>query len=445
MSTTDFTTCADVVREINSLQLHLKNTGGLNVSDVRDAAGHQYVDLVQEGGGVLGIALVGFTYVLEEVGIRFINLGGTSAGSINTALLGVVGEPHEAKSCRILEELINVDLMAFVDGGDDAIDLVNTISGDASVFELITSGLRQVDDFLIRKELGVNRGEVFLKWLKAVFERYDIRTTAALMERMNIIPEQLKQEFEDKYGRRLKARLSIIASDLTTQTKAEFPRMSDLYFADPENVNPAYYVRASTSIPLFFDPLIVECIPKGNTEEEKKAQVEKWQDINSAFHLGEIPDKVYLVDGGVMSNFPIDVFHLKGGKAPSRPTFGVKLGVDRRSLRKNNSIFQIAWNSFTAAQQMRDHDVILKNQDYIRLISNINVEDIDWINFSLPAADKVKLFKMGVTAACDFLKKFDWEGYKQLREKVSDVVVPYEREVEATAYTASIRPAAGGE
>ena len=44
---------------------------GVKFSDIVDAHGHQYVDLVQEGGGVLGIALVGYTYVLENAGIRF--------------------------------------------------------------------------------------------------------------------------------------------------------------------------------------------------------------------------------------------------------------------------------------------------------------------------------------------------------------------------------------
>ena len=41
----------------------------LQVSDVTDREGNQYVDLVQEGGGVLGIALVGYTYVLEKMAI----------------------------------------------------------------------------------------------------------------------------------------------------------------------------------------------------------------------------------------------------------------------------------------------------------------------------------------------------------------------------------------
>ncbi len=38
----------------------------LCVSDIRDKFGKQYVDLVQEGGGVHGVALAGYTYVLEK-------------------------------------------------------------------------------------------------------------------------------------------------------------------------------------------------------------------------------------------------------------------------------------------------------------------------------------------------------------------------------------------
>ena len=68
------------------------------VSDVVDNDGHQYVNLVQKGGGVLGVALVGYTYVLEKMGIRFLRLAGTSAGAINTALMTVIGRKEEAKS-----------------------------------------------------------------------------------------------------------------------------------------------------------------------------------------------------------------------------------------------------------------------------------------------------------------------------------------------------------
>ena len=48
-------------------------------SDVVDDKGHQYVELVMEGGGVLGVALIGYNYVLEQMGLRFFSLAGTSA------------------------------------------------------------------------------------------------------------------------------------------------------------------------------------------------------------------------------------------------------------------------------------------------------------------------------------------------------------------------------
>jgi len=56
-------------------------------SDAIDEAGNQYVDIVMEGGGVLGVALIGYLYTLEEAGIRFGSIGGTSAGSIAAMLL----------------------------------------------------------------------------------------------------------------------------------------------------------------------------------------------------------------------------------------------------------------------------------------------------------------------------------------------------------------------
>ena len=39
---------------------------------------------------MLGVAHVGFVSVLENAGIRFLGLGGTSAGAINAALMAAV-------------------------------------------------------------------------------------------------------------------------------------------------------------------------------------------------------------------------------------------------------------------------------------------------------------------------------------------------------------------
>ncbi|HRF17438.1 MAG TPA: patatin-like phospholipase family protein, partial [Chitinophagaceae bacterium] len=83
---------------------------------VKDTQGNQYVDLVQEGGGVLGIALVGYTYVLEKMGIRFFSMAGTSAGAINTMLLACAGNKEEEKSSKIVEHLVKLEMFSFVDG-----------------------------------------------------------------------------------------------------------------------------------------------------------------------------------------------------------------------------------------------------------------------------------------------------------------------------------------
>src|SRR5688572_27136983 len=100
---------------VEELKIHFKNKQ-LLVSDVTDAAGNQYVDLVQEGGGVLGIALVGYTYVLEKMGIRFFSMAGTSAGSINAMLLACAGNKEEEKSEKIVDHLIRLNMFSFVDG-----------------------------------------------------------------------------------------------------------------------------------------------------------------------------------------------------------------------------------------------------------------------------------------------------------------------------------------
>src|SRR4051812_14745125 len=91
----DFLKKTEVDKIIGELR---KEFNGKIISDVYDDKGHQYVDLVQEGGGVLGVALVGYTYVLEKMGIRFFSLAGTSAGSINTMLLACVKNREDEKS-----------------------------------------------------------------------------------------------------------------------------------------------------------------------------------------------------------------------------------------------------------------------------------------------------------------------------------------------------------
>ncbi len=71
----DFTQDKGVLDTITSLQRDFANKAVTDAVDGKfhngESGGIQFVDLVMEGGGVLGIALVGYTYALESVGIRF--------------------------------------------------------------------------------------------------------------------------------------------------------------------------------------------------------------------------------------------------------------------------------------------------------------------------------------------------------------------------------------
>jgi NTE family protein len=90
-------------------------------------------------------------------------------------------------------------------------------------------------------------------------------------------------------------RLVMITSDITTQTKVQLPEMASLYWKDPDNEQPATYVRASMSIPVFFYPVMADDLPTLKLLPGRK--------IGSR---GLIP-KVAFVDGGLL-NFPINVF-----------------------------------------------------------------------------------------------------------------------------------------
>src|SRR5687768_9070747 len=102
-----------IVREIEDALRKLNNGEKPIYSDLifRDGKKeYECVNYVQEGGGVLGIGLIGYTYVLEKLGFRFLRLAGTSAGAITTIMLAAVdkknypGQDFELQSEIMLHE-----------------------------------------------------------------------------------------------------------------------------------------------------------------------------------------------------------------------------------------------------------------------------------------------------------------------------------------------------
>jgi NTE family protein len=379
-------------------------------SDIIDDQKHQYVDLVMEGGGVLGIALVGFTYVLEQVGIRFLQVGGASAGAINAMMIAALGTPEETKSEKILEELANIDMYSFVDGDSDARELIEAWMKNAGKIKLGLKLVQVLDN--INDDLGLNPGKIFHQWVTKILRKSGIKTTRDLLDRLDKLPPTIKhRENVSLKGRT--AGLAIVAADVSTQTKAVFPKMRELYWKNADEVNPADYVRASMSIPFFFHPFRVDKIPRGPEVMKLWKQYADFEDTP--------PKSCVFIDGGIMSNFPINLFH-RPDRKPTAPTFGVKLGFDDRKTEDITKPFTLVSVIFDAARFNLDADFIARNQDYRQLVSCIDTGDHNWLNFNMKDEEKIDLFIRGARTADRFLREFDWNEYKKTRESIAQSV-----------------------
>ena len=426
--------------EIQSIIINLKEKREENpndenwqyFSDIEDEIGNQYVDLVQEGGGVLGIALLGYTYVLEEFGIRFLSMGGTSAGAINTMLLAAAGKPHEKRTIKILDLLAKKDLYEFVDTTDtcfkNLIELLlnETDGGLKRIYRKIKIWYNLILAFFKRakviKNKGINPGIAFESWIeKQLQDKFEIKTITDLLTKMQ--PDLDVMLFRRKENgnlvelkEALASKVAVIATDLTTQSKVELPKMAELYWECPDDISPAKFVRASMSIPIFFQAYKVKNLPESNldkTEDYKKSLMAKWEEL--AMYKGAIPKEVYFVDGGVVSNFPFDKFHDKN-KIPRFPTWGIKLGIDREKSFDTSKILNLVGQTFNAARHMNDLNFIIDNQDeYKHLVKEIDTEGFNWLDFNMPFEKKKALLIKGAKAAADFIEDFHWSTYKELR------------------------------
>jgi NTE family protein len=375
-------------------------------SDVVDDEGHQYIDLVMEGGGMLGIALVGYVYVLEKIGLRFLQIGGTSAGAINALLMASAGPKDKESTKWILEIMANKNFYDFVDGDSDAKNFIDAVTERGSLKKLIWHGAQVVDN--LRDDFGLNPGQKFHEWLTYLLKENKVDTLEKLENLRLQGNEQLKLRDGRLYISKEAGRIALIAADITTQTKVNFPAMADLYWAEPKQVNPADFVRASMSIPFFFYPYKIKNLPSGS------AQFKKWRHVG---YTGNIPNEVMFIDGGINSNFPIDVFH-DHTKIPSAPTFGVKLGVDRNEPRIVNNLPGLIGAIFDSSRHVHDFDFIIKNPDYRHLVQCLDTDSFNWLDFKMPDEMKLRLFEVGVKGAADFLIKFDWKKYKDLRKAI---------------------------
>ena len=467
-----FTSNAEVEQCLNELRLQFGNQfEKLIISDTFDEHNHQYVNLVQKGGGVLGVALVGYTYILEKVGIRFLRLAGTSAGAINTSLLAVIGNKEDAKSEKILEYLCKLDFFSLVDGNRAAQWLIKMVIKKKKFEQQITEYLKFllisfvalfVADLaflglehwfgwagtaaavlffvscflllllfvlfiwissLLRKfkesGYGINPGKVFYEWIKARMEENGVHTVSDLNGKVESLPKLSVRKPDKQNASTLKGDVTFISSELISENKIEFPRMCPLFSEHIDDLHPAGFVRASMSIPFFFESFIIENIRP--TPKIKAA----WENI---FDPGtDPPPQARFVDGGILSDFPINIFYNPAIIEPRLPSFGIDLddsdpNQEKQSDATNWSLLSYVGRIFNTIRFYYDKDFLLKNKVFQKGIGKIPLAEFNWLNFFLTDEEKLKMFVKGARAACDFLKGFDWAAYQQERIQMQTIL-----------------------
>lgn len=475
-------------------------------SDILDQDGNQYVHFVQEGGGVWGVALVGYLYALESFGIRFLRIAGTSAGAINTMLIAALGDKSKMKSFRIKDLLFQWKFEEFMDGKSIVKKMANRILKSNNYLKqiglaffflilfvvifpflilflkinawyyLIPFSILTIFIFLAihyyklftKNRIGLNPGKVFENKMKSALDSFNIKSVSNLNEEYNKKGRQLNVNY--RYGNEgqyhqiaiknilniqekelgnldlvkfrfflesaqnndlykenpfalLKSDYTIITTDVNAKIKVELPKMANLYWTntDLSIISPAKFVRASMSVPYFFEPMITKI------DTSKDSIVQAWK-----FWLNAEPAYVFeegvFVDGGSISNFPIDIFHESDIFYPRIPVFGVRL-IDESEVGENRgsgsakilkSPFSFLGSIFDTLKGYNDKTFLTKYTFYsTHSIQYVNCSPSNWLNFFMQDEEKIVLFNKGFRAGLQFLAKFDWELYKYERMLVA--------------------------
>jgi NTE family protein len=260
---------------------------------------------------------------------------------------------------------------------------------------------------------GINPGDYFYDWIKAELRKNGIQTVTQLQDKASTPVPGIYLRVPNEEGTDgLNGDVTFITSELVTQNKIQFPEMWDLFRINKDELQPAGFVRASMSIPVFFESYFINEIPC-------KEQVikDKWME---RFGVKEPPSTARFVDGGILSNFPINLFYNPKVAHPRLPSFGIDLNdgdaADAGMNAESWSLAGYAGRMFNTIRFYYDKDFLLKNKVYQKGIGTIPLAGYNWLNFFLKDEDKIDMFVRGAKAATEFLISFDWEDYKNDRE-----------------------------
>jgi len=320
-------------------------------------------DLVLSGGGVKGIGLVGAIVALMEAGYTIQRVSGTSAGSIVGAILAAGSDQLTPEQVRQLT--MTLPYRKFLDPTYiTGIPLLGPAWGALG-------------------EEGIYKGDFAHDWIRSQLENLGVRTFGDLaVDDDELLPER-------------RYKLVVTVADVTIGQMVRLPwDYHRLYGLDPDEQQVADAIRASMSIPFFFRP----------------AKLTSTSGTTST-----------LVDGGLLSNFPIDSFARSDAKPPRWPTFGVTVlpNLPQGNDKLIPGLAPLRWFGGSPAlledlvtTMIVGHDQAYLSQPWVSARAiRVDSTDVGFLDFKISRKQMDALYERGHTAAVTFLSYWNWEDY----------------------------------
>ncbi len=300
-----------------------------------------YRNLVMEGGGIRGIAYGGALLELEQRGVLagLQRVGGTSAGAIQAALLAVGYSAPEIVAVVNATPVQRLNDGRFIFFG--------------GTHRLIT-------------QYGWYRGDEFSTYLGELVAR-KTRNPHLTLGELHALAQQQPTRFRDLYT---------TGTNLTTQ------RVQVFSYETTPAMRVADAVRISMSIPLYFRAVLLDArnnVIKGDPAPGQPVQV--------------------LVDGGLLANFPIDLFdkprYLPAGLPATPDAHGNTFNPETLGLRLDRAEQIPLDTAATGQRQLAPYDirdfntymaalytVALENLNPVQPADRRRTISIDFLNFS---------------------------------------------------------------
>lgn len=307
-------------------------------------------DLVLEGGGVKGIGLAGAVITLDAAGYRFPRIAGTSAGAIAAALIAALNA-RKLPLSQLQDVLESVDYPKFMDA----------------------SRVHAGADLLIHQ--GMYDGEYLNTWLGDALKQIGATKFGDLKYDDPGADSNLSDA--QKYT------LVVHTADISRGRLVRLPWDYPMYGTpDIDEIDIVTAVRASMSIPFFFRPVKFKapaCTVNG---------------------VDCVAGEVMWVDGGMLSNFPVEVFD-RGDGAPERwETLGIKLSAQQTSISDTHGTTGLLAETVACLHTLLDNAdryyVTPDKQARTIFVDNAGVKATE---FHLAPDLRTKLYANGVQAA----------------------------------------------